>query len=218
MRLALSTNLLFRKTVGRLEPLKQPEFRAKVRVEKAWAGAAFIRHIGAELVDVASGLTQSRMLVSPNNLQQDGVCHAGAMGTLLDHTAGCAGFTVLQHDWQYLLTLDYRVQLLRPAPAGSYIHCFARVISRTKKVIHAEATAYAVDLEDFDPERPQSLEQALEAQERRRGRRSRSKNVAITPADFVASTATVSLMVLEDEALRRVAEQTGAAGIIMRAQ
>jgi len=64
---------------------------------------------------------ESGMTILPRHLQHGGVVHAGVQATIADHTSGAAATTVLAQG-QYVLTAEFKINLLRPAVGK---HCSA---------------------------------------------------------------------------------------------
>ena len=75
--------------------------------------------------------------------QQNGYVHAGAVGTLADHTAGAACGTLLD-DGHMPLTAEFKVNLLRPA-LGVALVCEATVLKMGKTLTVAESEVFAED-------------------------------------------------------------------------
>ncbi len=83
----------------------------RCEVQGIFDKAAFIRHLGIELVDVGPGHCETRLQVVPEHLQQHGSVHAGVITTLADHTAGGAARTEVPegHD---VLTIEFKINFL----------------------------------------------------------------------------------------------------------
>jgi uncharacterized protein (TIGR00369 family) len=122
----------------RMQP-RNPDYRERVRdiVE----GAPFIRELGLELEDVGPGWCATRLRIKPRHWQQDAYIHAGVQATVADHTAGSAGYSLLARE-QMLLTVEFKVNLLRPA-TGSILRCRAEVIRAGRTLIVAESAVHA---------------------------------------------------------------------------
>ena len=78
----------------------------------------------------------------PRHLQQNGFIHAGVQTTLADHAAGGAAATVLV-DGSTVLTLEFKVNLLRPARSERLL-CRAEVLKagRQATVVESEVFGY----------------------------------------------------------------------------
>lgn len=105
----------------------------------------FIAHIGLELDTLAEGLCTTRLQVRPHHLQQNGVVHAGVLATLADHSAGGAAFSTLAPG-HYPLTVEFKINLLRPARAGVLL-CVARVLKTGRQLVVAESEVFADDVQ-----------------------------------------------------------------------
>lgn len=110
------------------------------RILAIFERAAFLRHIGVELVAAQQGLVEASIRVSPHHLQQDGFVHAGVLGTLCDHTAGAASATFMR-EGATPLTIEYKLNLLRPAK-GDKLRCVSRVLRSGKRVAVAESEVF----------------------------------------------------------------------------
>ena len=91
---------------------KDPNYRG--RVQHIFETAAFIQHLGVEMIDCAPGQCETRLKIRPEHMQQDEYVHAGVVATLADHTAGAAAYTLIATE-EIILTVEYKVHLLRPA-------------------------------------------------------------------------------------------------------
>ncbi len=117
-----------------------PNFRE--RVVHTIDTAPFIRDIGMRLDDCGPGWCRTHLPVEERHWQQNGFVHAGVQGTVADHTAGCAGLTLVQAD-QAVLTIEFKLNLLRPA-IGESLLCRAEVLRPGRSVIVAESWVEAV--------------------------------------------------------------------------
>ncbi|MCC5858262.1 MAG: PaaI family thioesterase [Ectothiorhodospiraceae bacterium] len=109
----------------------------KKRVGSIINGARFIRSLGLVLDDCGPGWCLTRLTVEGRHLQQDNFIHAGVQGTMADHTAGCAGLTLVEAD-RTVLTIEFKLNLLRPA-VGEELTCRAEVLRPGRSVIVAES-------------------------------------------------------------------------------
>ncbi len=110
--------------------------------------APFLRLLGVEVDSIEPGRVVSRLPVREDLNQQNGYVHAGAVGTLADHTAGAACGTLLD-DNHMPLTAEFKVNLLRPA-LGVALVCDSTVLKMGKTLTVAESEVFA---EDADGER-----------------------------------------------------------------
>ncbi len=114
--------------------VRNPEYAARVR---SIFEAAFIRHLGIEIVSIEPGSVSSSLAPRPEHLQQDGYVHAGVVATLADHTAGGAAATLMAAE-QFVLTSEFKIHLLRPARGP--LECTAKVLKagRLFSIVEAE--------------------------------------------------------------------------------
>ena len=116
-----------------------PDYRA--RVETIFAAAPFIADLGIELHDCGPGWCETSLKLQPQHFQQNQVVHAGVQATLADHTAGAAAGTLMSAE-QVVLTVEYKVQLLRAAQ-GEHLTCRAEVLRPGKQITAVESVVLA---------------------------------------------------------------------------
>ncbi|MFN2587930.1 MAG: PaaI family thioesterase [Actinomycetota bacterium] len=97
-----------------------------------------MRHLGAELVEVAAGRVRITLPSRPELSQQDGYIHAGATAAIADSAGGYAALTLFP-DKTRVLTVEYKLNLLAPAQ-GDYIEAVGTVLKsgRTLTVCRLE--------------------------------------------------------------------------------
>lgn len=108
-----------------------------------FARAPFVTDVGFVLVHADPGRTESELILASRHGQQDGFVHAGVLGTMADHTAGAAAGTLVGAD-QTVLTIEYKLNLLRPA-RGERVSCISIVLrgGRTISVVESEVRVHA---------------------------------------------------------------------------
>jgi uncharacterized protein (TIGR00369 family) len=111
-------------------------------IESMFNSAAFVKDIGISFLGCGPGWCESSMTILPRHLQHGGVVHAGVQATIADHTAGAAATTMLAQG-QYVLTAEFKINLLRPA-VGKTLFCRAQVLKPGKALIIVEAEVIAV--------------------------------------------------------------------------
>lgn len=109
-------------------------------MERVFNAAPFISSLGIDLVSVGPGECETKLVVEPRHLQQDGFIHAGVQATLADHTAGGAAATMAGPD-QLVLTTEFKIHLLRAA-RGERLRCRAKVLKPGSQIIVVEAEVY----------------------------------------------------------------------------
>jgi uncharacterized protein (TIGR00369 family) len=107
-------------------------------VERIFLSAPFTVGLGIRLESVAAGECRTSLDLAERHLQQDGFVHAGVQATLADTTAGAAGATLIGPG-QYVLSAEFKINLLRPAK-GSRLTCVAKVLKAgsTLTVVESE--------------------------------------------------------------------------------
>lgn len=115
--------------------------KTRDRIRALFAGAPFIGGLGIELSDLGPGWCESLLAVRPEHLQQDGYVHAGVQATQADHTAGGAAGT-LARDGQLVLSVEFKINLLRPA-VGDRLRCRAAVLRPGRTIVVAESEVFA---------------------------------------------------------------------------
>ena len=116
-----------------------PEIRAAV--ERGFRDAAFVNDIGIAMLDCGPGWCEANLMLQPRHLQHTGIVHAGVQTTLADHAAGCAAVTMIPPG-QYVLTAEFKLNLLRPAQ-GTSLWCRAQVLKPGRTVVVVESEVYA---------------------------------------------------------------------------
>ncbi len=116
-----------------------PEVRAAV--ERGFRDAAFVNDVGIAMLDCGPGWCEAVLTLSPRHMQHTGIVHAGVQTTLADHAAGAAAITLVPAG-HYVLTAEFKLNLLRPAK-GSSLWCRAQVLKAGQNVIVVESEVYA---------------------------------------------------------------------------
>lgn len=103
--------------------------------------APFIAELGMALVALGDGWAETALTAEPRHFQQDGFIHAGVLGTMADHTAGAAASTLAGPGLK-VLTVEYKLNLLRPA-RGGVLRCRANVLKAGRTITVAESEVFA---------------------------------------------------------------------------
>ncbi|MEO0975248.1 MAG: PaaI family thioesterase [Pseudomonadota bacterium] len=114
------------------------------RVRALSATAPFVQHLGIEVVDAGRGWCETRLPLAQHHLQQTGVVHAGVQATLADNTAGAAAATLLDGEEQTIVSVEFKINLLRPA-TGEALRCRSEVLKGGRRIIVAQADVLADD-------------------------------------------------------------------------
>ena len=99
--------------------------------------------LGASLVSFGDGRAEIRFPWSERVTQQHGFVHAGMLTTAMDSACGYAAYSLLS-DQDGVLTVEYKVSLLRPA-SGTAFRCVGEVIKSGRTLIFTEGRAHAAD-------------------------------------------------------------------------
>ncbi len=107
----------------RLQTLSADDER---RVRDSFANQAVMRELGVSLHAIGAGTNEMVFDHDDRFTQQHGFLHAGILTTVLDSACGYAAFSLMHPD-AAVLTVDFRVNLLRPAQAERY-HVAAQTV------------------------------------------------------------------------------------------
>lgn len=124
---------------------RDPDFEQRVR--RSFGEQRVMGLIGASIAAVRHGYCEIHLPYRPDLTQQDGFVHAGIVSTIIDTAGGYAGYSVMPADSR-VLTVDYRLSLLRPA-AGELIVACAQVVKPGRTLVFTEGEVFA----DRDGER-----------------------------------------------------------------
>lgn len=113
-----------------------PDFAAVVR--ESFGRQTFMSALGATLDRVAAGEVDIAVPFRAEHAQQNGFLHAGVITSIADSACGYAALSMAPagHD---VLSVEFKINLLRPATAPRYLAC-AKVVraGRTLTVAMAE--------------------------------------------------------------------------------
>lgn len=114
----------------------------EAEVRASFARQGLMRAIGAVLTTLAPGRCTIELPFSEGVGQQQGFFHGGAIGALADTAGGYAALTLLPPGSE-VLTLEYKINFLRPAAGGRLVAEGAvlragRSVSVTRVDVHVE--------------------------------------------------------------------------------
>ncbi len=95
-----------------------PQFEARVRA--SFARQRAMDTIGATVARVEPGLVEVELPYRADLTQQHGFLHAGIVATILDSACGYAAFSLMAPDVA-VLTIEYKINLLRPAQGDRFV-------------------------------------------------------------------------------------------------
>lgn len=124
-----------------------PDFARRVR--ESFDNQALMHTIGAELARVEAGYCELHLPYREDLCQQHGFLHAGITSTLADTSGGYAAYTLMPPD-SSVLTVEYKINLLRPA-AGERFIARATVKRPGRNLTVVEAEVSAVDRGEEKP-------------------------------------------------------------------
>ena len=118
-----------------------PSRESERRVRESFARQGLMQHLGAELVNVASGECEISCRPRPELSQQHGYVHAGVLAAIADSAAGYAALTLMPADSE-VLTVEYKISLLASAE-GEALRARGRIMraGRTLTVCQSEVVA-----------------------------------------------------------------------------
>lgn len=116
-----------------------PNWRA--RIDREFEAQAYVKTIGASFGEVSPGRVE--ILVDNHEAigQQYGYVHGGVVGGLLDTAAGFCTMTLLPPE-QMVLTVEYKVNFLRPAE-GTHFVATGQVVKAGRTIMVCEADLVA---------------------------------------------------------------------------
>ena len=121
-----------------IKPL-DPDFEKRVR--DSFARQAFMRALGAELLQIAPGEVHIALPHKPDLTQQHGYFHGGVVATIADTAAGYAALTLFPKGTG-VLTTEFKINLLRPAE-GERLVARGRVIKPGRTLSICQSDVYA---------------------------------------------------------------------------
>ena len=117
-----------------------PHFADEVR--SSFARQAIMQLIGAELIRVEPGKIEIRLPYRSDLTQQHGFLHAGIVTTIADSAGGYAAFSLMPAGSE-VVSVEFKVNLLRPAKAGVFL-ARAEVIKAGKTLTVVKAEVFGV--------------------------------------------------------------------------
>ncbi|MCP3974556.1 MAG: PaaI family thioesterase [bacterium] len=101
------------------------------------------RFLGMDIQRVERGQGVTRLEVSEDLLNPNGVVHGGVLFTMVDTAMGKATMTSLE-EGQFCASIEIQMRFLRPVRSGQ-LEAHATVIRLGRKVVHLESRVYDAD-------------------------------------------------------------------------
>lgn len=101
------------------------------RISACFRAQGLLALLEAELVHVSEGEVHIALSPHPAICQQPGRIHAGALASILDSACGFAAMTVAQRG-HAVLTVEYKLKFIRPAPHGERFVAVGKVVAPGK--------------------------------------------------------------------------------------
>jgi len=117
-----------------------PDFERRTR--ESFGAQAAMREFGVAIEELTAGRVVLGLRHDPRFTQQHGYLHAGVLATVMDSACGYAAFTLMHPD-AAVLTVEYKVNLMRPAAADAY-RVRGEVVRAGRTLTVAQATAFGV--------------------------------------------------------------------------
>src|SRR5690606_6970702 len=117
-----------------------PDFDRRTRA--SFAAQAAMAELGIWIEDLVAGRIVLGLRHDPRFTQQHGYLHAGVLATAMDSACGYAAFTLMGPD-AAVLTVEYKVNLMRPAAADEY-RVVGEVVRAGRTLTVAQATAHGL--------------------------------------------------------------------------
>ena len=115
----------------------------EARVRASFARQRVMTSIGAALTRVQAGFVEIELPYRIELTQQHGFIHAGIVATILDSACGYAAFSRMPLGVA-VLTVEYKINLMRPAKGDRFI-ARARVVRSGKTLTVCTGDAIAVE-------------------------------------------------------------------------
>jgi len=113
----------------------------RAHIRTSFAAQSMMDTVGAELVEIESGLVRIAAPIRPGLLQQHGYGHGGLTFTLGDSAAGYAAISVQPEGWE-VLTSELKINYLAPT-RGDRLIATGRVIKPGRRLCIVTAEVHA---------------------------------------------------------------------------
>ncbi len=123
-------------------PTAEIDLDCESRVRASFDRQGLMRHLGAELTEVAPGFAKIQMPFSQAVTQQHGYFHAGATSAIADSAGGYAGYTLFP-EGSSVLTIEFKINLVAPAQ-GDYLEATGKVVKSGRTLTICQLEVHAV--------------------------------------------------------------------------
>jgi uncharacterized protein (TIGR00369 family) len=120
--------------------VRDPDFDARVR--DSFDRQRFMRHLGAEIEELAPGRCVLRVPLQAELTQQHGFFHGGVVGSLADNAGAYAAFTLIGAE-QSMLTVEFKVILLSPG-IGEKLRAVGEVIRAGRSLSVSRVSVWVI--------------------------------------------------------------------------
>ncbi len=111
-------------------------------IKRSFAAQAIMQLIGAELGRIEPGIVEIALHYRTELTQQNGYVHAGVVTAIADTASGYAAYSLMPAGAE-VLSVEFKVNLLRPAKGDSFI-AHAEVIKPGKTLTVVKADVFGV--------------------------------------------------------------------------
>lgn len=116
--------------------------QTQARVRDSFARQGLMRHLGAEITEIAPGRVRIVLPSRPEVTQQHGYIHAGATSAIADSAGGYAALTLFPENSEGL-TVEYKLNLLSPA-LGDHIEAVGTVLKPGRTITVCRLEVFAI--------------------------------------------------------------------------
>ncbi len=123
---------------------QDPDFDARVR--QSFNAQSMMHTLGITIAELSPGRIVLEFDHDERFTQQHGFVHGGTIATVMDSACGYAAFSLMSAD-AAVLTVEYKINMLRPAKADRY-RVIGTVVKAGRTLTVSQATATSTDNDD----------------------------------------------------------------------
>jgi uncharacterized protein (TIGR00369 family) len=113
------------------------------KVRESFERQAFMKHLGARIVELAPGRVVLELDGRPELTQQDGYLHAGVSASIADSAGGYAAYS-LYPAGTAVLSVEFKINLLAPA-RGSRLRALGEVLKSGRTLTICRLEVHSVE-------------------------------------------------------------------------